>query len=94
MGRRSSLSARQKEIIRRNLDLFPAQIKKMPEFSSSEKVSRDTIRHFQNKCKEETQPSDKQRLAGMLQRHVQRYGLPSRFHGKNNVTGFIEFLKE
>jgi len=94
MGRKPILNSEQKTIIEANLDLFPAAIKNMPEFKNCAAVSRDVIRRHQNKCKQNVLPSDKQALAALLQQHLQRYGLPSRFHGKNNVTGFLEYLEQ
>lgn len=93
MARPETLTKKQKEIIDNNIDLFPAQIKALDEFKG-DKISRDVIRAYQNKVKKAVEPDIKEALARDLQRYIDLNGLPSRFHGKNNVTGFLQFLKQ
>lgn len=93
MTRPETLTKKQKEIIDQNIGLFPAQIKALPGFEDK-KITRDVIRAYQNKVKKSVEPDIKEALARDLQRYIDLNGLPSRFHGKNNVTGFLQFLKQ
>jgi hypothetical protein len=65
----------------------------MPEFEDK-RITRDVIRAYQNKVKKAVEPDIKEVLASDLQRYIDLNGLPSRFHGKCNVTGFLEFLRQ
>lgn len=92
MSRKPELTERQQRTIRENIDLFPAEILKRPEFSGTS-VSRDTIRNYQVRIKSELAPAEEDSLASALERYINRHGLPSRFHGHGGVTGFINYLK-
>jgi len=50
MTRPPTLTDRQIQIIRENLDLFPADILKLPEFADTD-VTRHTIRNYQRRLK-------------------------------------------
>jgi len=90
MSRTSSLTAEQKRTIEHNIDAFPSEIGKLP---GMEGVTRHTIRGYQQKVKAAETPIQRENLAAALQRYINRHGLPSRFHGRDNVTGFLEWLK-
>jgi len=92
MSRKSSLTERQKTEIRVNMEMFPAQIKKLPYFADDEKVTKSIIRNQLKKIKEETENTDAETLAGQISHYMNTYGLPSRFHGRAGVTGFVEHL--
>lgn len=92
MSRKPKLTERQQRTIRENIDLFPAEILKLPEFSGTT-VSRDTIRNYQVRIKSELAPAEEAVLASSLERYINRHGLPSRFHGHGGVTGFLQYLK-
>lgn len=90
--RPSLLSARQKQVIEDNIGLFPSEIKKFKEFSD-DKITIHMIRGYQKKILAETVPEKQTGLLYELESYLRDYGLPSRFHGRNGVTGFIEFLR-
>ena len=93
VGRPPALTDEQRAIIDDNMDMFPAEIKKLPEFIECEKVTRHVIRAYQTKVKKTEEPDDIAALADALTVYINRHGLPSRYHGKNNVTGFLQWLK-
>lgn len=93
MTRPPTLTDRQIQIIRENLDLFPADILKLPEFADTD-VTRHTIRNYQRRLKNATLPDDEEDLLVRLKRYMDRYGLESRFHGPRGVTGFITHLEK
>ena len=94
MARPQTLTNKQKEIIDANMDMFPAEIMKLPNFNPQPEMNRNIVRNYMRKQKPEKEPDVKEVLAENLQRYLDTYGLPSRFHGKNNVTGFLQFLKQ
>ena len=81
-------------VIDENIDMFPAEIMKLPIFVNDKRLNRNIIRNYQKKQKTEEEPDDKAKLAEQIKRYMSVHGLPSRFHGRNNVTGFLEFLNE
>ena len=93
MSRKPVLTDAQKEIIEQNIDLFPAQIKQLPGMEGSQ-ITRSIIANHLKKTKIEKEPDEKEELADALQRYISVHGLPSRYHGKCNVTGFLEFLRQ
>ncbi len=93
MTRPPTLTDRQIQIIRENLDLFPADILKLPEFADAD-VTRHTIRNYQRRMKREIEPDDETALATYLRKYISRHGLESRFHGPRGVTGFLSHLEK
>lgn len=92
MTRPPTLTDRQIQIIRENLDLFPADILKLPEFADTD-VTRHTIRNYQRRLKNAAVIDEEEDLLTRLKQYVNRYGLESRFHGPRGVTGFITHLE-
>ena len=92
MTRPPTLTDRQIQIIRENLDLFPADILKLPEFTDTD-VTRHTIRNYQNRIRTQTAPDDEEALLLRLKQYLNSHGLESRFHGPGGVTGFISHLE-
>ena len=84
----------QRDIIAENVDLFPADIKKLPGLAEDTRVTRSIIANYLKRIKIDAEPDAKKELAEVLQRYVSLHGLPSRYHGKNNVTGFLEWIKQ
>ena len=93
MGRKEVLTDAQKIIIEQNIDLFPAQIKQIPGMESTQ-ITRSIIANYQKRAKIEKEPDDAEELRMCLERYISVHGLPSRYHGKCNVTGFLEFLRQ
>ena len=93
MTRKSDLNDRQMAIVREHLDMFPAQIKTLPGFDGDD-ISRDTIRHYQERIKRMIAPAGEADLAAQIKRHINLYGLPARFHGHGGVTGFVDYLEK
>jgi hypothetical protein len=93
MTRPPTLTDRQIQIVRENLDRFPADILKLPEFADAD-VTRHTIRNYQIRLKNATLPDDEEDLLVRLKRYMDRYGLESQFHGPRGVTGFITHLEK
>lgn len=93
MTRPPTLTDRQIQIIRENLDLFPADILKLPEFADTN-VTRHTIRNYQRRIKRRVEPDDEAALITLLRQYINRHGLESRFHGPRGVTGFITHLEK
>ena len=93
MARPITLTPEQMSIIDNNLELFPAQIQKLPGMEDK-KITRGMIKYYQKQQIERELPNNKEMLLAQLKSYMDTHGLPSRFHGRNNVTGFIEFLKE
>ena len=93
MSRKPVLTDAQKEIIEQNIELFPAQIKQIPGMEGEE-VTRPIIANYQKRVKIEKEPDDVEELRVCLERYISVHGLPSRYHGKCNVTGFLEFLRQ
>ena len=92
MSRKPELTDRQQRTIREHIDLFPAEVLKLPEFAGTN-VTRDTIRNYQKRIKGEIAPAEETTLAASLEQYINRHGLPSRFHGHGGVTGFLQYLK-
>lgn len=93
MARPPTLSDEQKAIIDENINMFPAQIKKLPGMENKD-VTRNVIRAYQKRVQVAEEPDDKAVLATLLTQYMNAHGLPSRFHGAGGVTGFIAFLRE
>ena len=93
MSRKPVLTAEQKQIISDNIDLFPAQIKKLHGMEGTQ-ITRSIIANYQKRAKIEKEPDDAEELRMCLERYISVHGLPSRYHGKCNVTGFLEFLRQ
>jgi len=93
LGRKEVLTDAQKIIIEQNIDLFPAQIKQIPGMESTQ-ITRSIIANYQKRAKIEKEPDDAEELRMCLERYISVHGLPSRYHGKCNVTGFLEFLRQ
>jgi len=87
------LTDAQRDIIAENVDLFPADIKKLPGLAEDTRVTRSIIANYQKKIKADSEPDDGAELVSCLERYIRNHGLPSCFHGKHNVTGFLEYLK-
>ena len=94
MGRPAKLTKEQMTVIDAHMELFPAEIKKMPEFVNDDTIKTGVIRNYQKRHRVEVEPDYKTELARVLQQYMSVHGLPSRYHGKNNVTGFLEYLKQ
>ena len=93
MSRPPTLSDEQKAIIDENINMFPAQIKKLPGMENKD-VTRNVIRAYQKRVQVAEEPDDKAVLVTLLTQYMNAHGLPSRFHGAGGVTGFIAFLRE
>lgn len=93
MARPPTLSDEQKAIIDENINMFPAQIKKLPGMENKD-VTRNVIRAYQKRVQVAEEPDDKAVLVTLLTQYMNAHGLPSRFHGAGGVTGFIAFLRE
>ena len=93
MTRPPTLTDKQIRAVREHIDMFPAEILKLPEFAGTE-VTRHTIRNYQNRLKNATIPDDEEDLLVRLKRYMDRYGLESQFHGPRGVTGFITHLEK
>ena len=93
MTRPPTLTDRQIQIIQENIDLFPAEILKLPEFTESG-IARHTIRNYQSRLKSTTLIDEEEDLLVRLKQYMNRHGLPSRFHGHGGVTGFITYLDD
>ena len=94
MTRNSSLSQKQAEYLDAHLEVFPAEIKKRALFKDSDAVTRSVIRNYQKRKRDQIQPTDSEDLADEIKTYISRHGLPAKFHGKNNVTGFVDWLKQ
>ena len=92
MTRPPALTDRQIQIIRENLDLFPADILKLPEFTDAD-VTRHTIRNYQRRLKNAAVIDEEEVLLTRLKQYMDRHGLESQFHGPRGVTGFIRHLE-
>jgi len=92
MTRPPTLTDRQIQIIRENLDLFPADILKLPGFADAD-ITRHTIRNYQRRLKNAAVIDEEEDLLTRLKQYMNRYGLESRFHGPRGVTGFIRHLE-
>ena len=92
MTRPPALTDRQIQIIRENLDLFPADILKLPGFADAD-ITRHTIRNYQRRLKNAAVIDEEEDLLTRLKQYMNRYGLESRFHGPRGVTGFIRHLE-
>jgi hypothetical protein len=93
MTRPPALTDKQIQAIRDNLDTFPSNILKLPEFKGTE-ISRHTVRNYQLRMKREIEPDDETALATYLRKYISRHGLESRFHGPRGVTGFLSHLEK
>ena len=92
MTRPPTLTDKQMQIIEKRIDLFPADILKLPEFAGTD-ITRHTVRNYQRRIKRKVEPDDEEVLATLLQQYVNRHGLESRFHGPRGITGFIRHLE-
>lgn len=92
MTRPPTLTDKQMQIIEKRIDLFPADILKLPEFAGTD-ITRHTVRNYQRRIKRKVEPDDEEVLATLLQQYVNRHGLESRFHGPRGVTGFLTHLE-
>lgn len=92
MTRPPTLTDKQIQIVQDNVDMFPADILKLPEFAGTE-ITRHTIRNYQRRLKREAVPDDNEDLLTMLRQYINRHGLESRFHGPRGVTGFVGYLE-
>ena len=92
MTRPPALTDRQIQIIRENLDLFPADILKLPGFADAD-ITRHTIRNYQRRLRNAAVIDEEEDLLTRLKQYMNRYGLESRFHGPRGVTGFIRHLE-
>jgi hypothetical protein len=92
MTRPPTLTDKQIRAVREHIDMFPAEILKLPEFAGTE-VTRHTIRNYQNRLKNATIPDDEEDLLARLRQYLSRHGLPSRFHSHSGVTGFVTYLE-
>jgi len=93
LSRKPVLTDAQRDIIAENVDLFPADIKKLPGLAEDNAVTRSIIANYQKKIKADSEPDDGAELVSCLERYIRNHGLPSCYHGKHNVTGFLEYLK-
>ena len=94
LSRKQVLTDEQKAIIEANITLFPADIKKLPGLAEDDRVTRPIIANYLKKARESAEPDDIVELRDCLEKYMSVHGLPSRFHGRNNVTGFLEFLRQ
>lgn len=94
LSRKPVLTEAQKKIIAANVDMFPADIKRIPGLAEDDAVTRPIINNYLKTCKKECERTDEEELAEVLTRYISTHGLPSRYHGKNNVTGFLEYLRK
>ena len=93
MTRKADLTEAQMRMIREHIDMFPAEVKKLPGFDG-DSVSRDTIRHYQGRIKKMIAPAGETDLAAQIRKFINLYGLPARFHGHGGVTGFVDYLEK
>ena len=93
MTRPPTLTDKQMQIIRENVDRFPADILKLPEFDGTD-ITRHTVRNYQRRIKRKVEPNDEAALAAFLRQYINRHGLESRFHGPRGVTGFLTHLEK
>jgi hypothetical protein len=93
MARPETLAKREKEIIEANIDKFPSQIQRIPEIARNPGITRSIIKAYQKEFLSRAEPSEALHLADLLDAYIRNHGLPACYHGKQNVTGFIEYLK-
>ncbi|MFA5407147.1 MAG: hypothetical protein WC343_00065 [Bacilli bacterium] len=93
MTRPPTLTDKQMQTIRENIDLFPADILKLPEFEGTD-ITRHTVRNYQRRIKRRVEPDDEAALITLLRQYINRHGLESRFHGPRGVTGFLTHLEK
>jgi len=86
MTRPPTLTDRQIQIIRENLDLFPADILKLPEFADTD-VTRHTIRNYQRRLKNAAVIDEEEDLLTRLKQYMNRYGLESRSTAREESPG-------
>jgi len=92
MTRPPTLTDRQIQIIRENLDLFPADILKLPEFADTD-VTRHTIRNYQRRLKNAAVIDEEEDLLTRLKQYMNRYGSritvprPARSHRVHPAPG-------
>lgn len=92
MPRKPSMSDEQMSYLDAHLDTFPAEVKKLSLFRYNTAVTRSVIGNYQRRKRQEVQPTDSEELAEEIQTYIIRHGLPVKFQGKNNVTGFVDWL--
>ena len=92
MTRPPTLTDKQIRAVREHIDMFPAEILKLPEFTDTD-VTRHTIRNYQRRLKNAAVIDEEEDLLTRLKQYMNRYGLESRFHGPRGVTGFIRHLE-
>ena len=93
MTRPPTLTDKQIRAVREHIDMFPAEILKLPEFTDTD-VTRHTIRNYQRRLKNAAVIDEEEDLLTRLKQYMNRYGLESRFHGPRGVTGFITHLEK
>jgi len=93
MARPEILTDREKEIIEANIGKFPSQIQRIPEIARNTAITRPVIKAYQKKILSRVEPSEALKLADLLDAYIRNHGLPACYHGKQNVTGFIEYLR-
>ena len=94
MGRPPILTEEDRRIIDENINLFPAQIKGLPHFKDNPAVTKEIIRAYQIRTRQNAAPNTRNELSRMLREYINAYGLPQRFHGRDKVTGFLKYLEE
>ena len=93
MARPPTLTEEQQEFIAEHIALFPATIRDHPDWPGP-RVKREIVGAYARRLKQIIEPADTESLADHLRRHIDLYGLPSRFHGRAGVTGYIEYLRK
>ena len=92
MTRPPTLTDKQIRAVREHIDMFPAEILKLPEFADTD-VTRHTIRNYQRRLKNAAVIDEEEDLLARLKKYMDRHGLESQFHGPRGVTGFIRHLE-
>ena len=93
MARPEILTSEEKAIIEANINKFPSQIQKITEIANNPKITRSLIKAYQKEVISKTEPDEAAELADLLDAYIRNHGLPACYHGKHNVTGFIEHLR-
>jgi len=93
MARPEILTEHEKEIIEANIGKFPSQIQRIPEIARNTAITRNVIKAYQKEVLARTENGEALQLADLLDAYIRNHGLPACYHGKHNVTGFIEHLR-
>ena len=93
MARPEILTEHEKEIIEANIGKFPSQIQRIPEIARNPEITRPIIKAYQKEFLSRSEPGEARKLADLLDAYIRNHGLPACYHGKHNVTGFIEHLR-